>query len=101
MQLLHTTIMYCVPTIVQMKNINDLAEVLQSELKLRIMKYTAPGTGDHDPIMLAAMALDPRYRVLLNPIQLESAKKLIVEVLANQFLCSVSLSCHLRMSIRL
>lgn len=65
-----------------MKKIDDLsyvADVLQSELKRRFIKYTAPGTADHNPVMLAATALDARYRLLLNPVQSESAKKLLLE----------------------
>ena len=51
-----------------MKKINDVshvADVLQSELKRRFMKYTAPGVDGHLPAMLAATALDVRYRLLL------------------------------------
>ena len=64
----------------QMKKIRELSTVahaLQSELRRRFMKYTAPGTDDHNPVMLTATALDVRYRLLLNPVQLESAKKLL------------------------
>ena len=65
-----------------MKNIaelTDVAELLQKELKYRFVKYTAPATEGHDPIMLAATALDPKYKILLNPVQLESAKKVIID----------------------
>ncbi len=34
---------------------------------------------DHNPLMLAATALDVRYRLILNLVQLESAKKLLME----------------------
>ena len=56
-----------------------MADVLQSELKSRFIKYTAPGTADHNLVMLAATALDARYRLLLNPVQSQSAKKLLME----------------------
>ena len=42
------------------------------------MKYTAP-CDEHNAIMLAATALDVRYRLVLNPLQTESAKKLLME----------------------
>ena len=51
-----------------------MATVLQSELKRRFRKYTDPNDPEHDPLFLAATFLDPRYKVLLNPIQTESAK---------------------------
>ena len=61
-----------------MKAVEDLsgmAKVLQTELQQSFVKYTSPGDEGHKPIMLAATALDARYRVLLNPLQLDSAKR--------------------------
>ena len=60
-------------------DLSQVAEKLQRELKQCFAKYTAPGRDDFNPIMLAATALDVRYRLLLNPTQLESAKKLRIE----------------------
>ena len=74
-----------------MKKINDVshvADVLQSELKRRFMKYTAPGVDGHLPVMLAATALDVRYRLLLNPVQLESAQKMLMKLVSAGLVCN-------------
>ena len=74
-----------------MKKINDVshvADVLQSELKWRFMKYTAPGVDGHLPVMLAATALDVRYRLLLNPVQLESAQKMLMNLVSAGLVCN-------------
>ena len=74
-----------------MKKINDIshvADVLQSELKRRFMKYTAPGVDGHLPVMLAATALDVRYRLLLNPVQLESAQKMLMKLVSAGLVCN-------------
>lgn len=47
-----------------------MANVLQKELKHRFMRYTAPGIDGHNPVMLTATALDVRYILLLNPVQI-------------------------------
>ena len=60
-------------------DLSEVADVLQSELQRRFVKYTAPGIDGHNPLMLAATAIDVRYRLLLNPVQLERAKKLLIE----------------------
>ena len=60
-------------------DLSQIADVLQGELKQRFVKYTAPGRDDHNPLMLEATALDMRYRLPLNPLQLESAKKMLIE----------------------
>ena len=65
-----------------MKAVEDLsgvAKVLQTELQRRFVKYTSPGNEGHKPVMLAATALDVRYRVLLNPLQLDSTKKMLLD----------------------
>ena len=62
----------------QMKKVAGMVEpatTLLTELKRRFRKFTDPTSLDHDPLFLAATALDPRYRVLLNPSQKESARK--------------------------
>lgn len=65
-----------------MKAVPDLsgvAKVLQTELQRRFIKYTSPADEEHKPIMLAATALDVRYRVILNPVQLDSAEKMLLD----------------------
>ena len=54
--------------------LHPVATLLQSEHKRRFKKYTDPGDQDHDPIFLLSTLLDPRYRLLLNPIQTDAAK---------------------------
>ena len=61
------------------KEMSGLAKILQTELQRRFVKYTSPGDEGHNPIMLAATALDGRYRVLLNPLQVDSAKKMLLD----------------------
>ena len=44
-----------------MKTVEDLSgvpQILQAELQRRFVKYTAPGSEEHNPVMLAATALD-------------------------------------------
>ena len=58
---------------------------LQVELKKRFKKYTDPNAVNHQPIFLVGTALDPRYRLLLNPIQMSATKtQLLKEVCAVQ-----------------
>ena len=74
-----------------MKKINDVshvADVLQSELQRRFMKYTAPGVDGHLPVILAATALDVWYRLLLNPVQLESAQKMLMKLVSAGLVCN-------------
>ena len=54
--------------------LSDIARLFQSDLERRFVKYTVPGVDGHNAIMLAATALDLRYRLLLNPVQSDSAK---------------------------
>jgi len=78
----YTTISSVIPIIMElnlhlgeMKKVPEMMEVsnvLQSELKRRFRRCTDPGDPNHDPLFLMATMLDPRYKVLLNPIQLES-----------------------------
>ena len=65
-----------------MKKIPDMtqaASVLLVDLKRRFRRFTDPHDSDHCPVYLAAACLDPRYKVLLNPTQLNSAKKEILK----------------------
>ena len=57
----------------QSTELSDVAAVLQSELKRRFRKYTDPHDPEHDALFLTATFLDPRNKLLLNPIQTESA----------------------------
>ena len=55
----------------QMKEVEDLsglATILQTELHQKFVKYTSFRSKAHNPMMLAATALDAHYRVLLNPL---------------------------------
>lgn len=64
-----------------MKKIPDVtqaASVLLANLKQRFRKFTNPSDPDYCPVYLAATCLDPRYKILLNPTQLNAAKKEIL-----------------------
>ena len=61
--------------------LSSLASQLQSDLKRRFKKYTDPGDLDYEPLFLVATMLDPRYKVLLNRTQMESAKTNILKLL--------------------
>ena len=52
---------------------------------MQFVKYTAPGSEEHNPVMLAATAMNPRYKVLLHPIQVESAKKMLIEMVTIRY----------------
>ena len=57
---------------------------LQSELKKRFKRYTDPSADQHEHIFILGTALDPRYRLLLNPVQMSAAKsKFLKEVCFN------------------
>lgn len=65
-----------------MKKIPQLSTVagsLQSELHRRFAKYTSPSAEGHNPVMLAATSLDVRYKLLLNAVQLTSAKRFLLQ----------------------
>lgn len=61
-----------------MKRVPDLdlsnaACTLQSELRYRFRKYTDSNGPEYDPLFLIAAFIDPQYKLLLNPIQTNSA----------------------------
>ena len=56
------------------------ADILQMELQRRFKKYTAPGVIGHHALMLAATFLDVRYRLLLNSMQCDSAKRFLADL---------------------
>ena len=51
--------------------------MLQKDLHRRFVKFTAPGVDNHNAVMLAATALDVRYRLLLNTAQRDSARQFL------------------------
>jgi len=66
----------------EMKKVPEMMEVsnvLQSEQKRRFRRCTDPDNPNHDPLFLMATMLDLRYKVLLNPVQLESSKKEVLK----------------------
>ena len=63
-------------------DMSEAATVLLSNLKERFRKYTDPSDPYHCPVYLAATCLDPRYKLLLNPTQLNSAKKEILKMVS-------------------
>ena len=84
----YTTISCVIPIIMElnlhleeMKKIPEVsgaANMLLVELKYR---FTDPGDAEHDPIFLASAMVDPRFRVLLNPTQQDSAKSELLKYL--------------------
>ena len=56
-------------------DVAEAAQVLQKELKARFKKYTDPSDPNHESLFLIGTALDPRYQLLLNPVQVDSAKQ--------------------------
>ena len=63
-----------------------MAQVLLTELQRRFKKYTAPGVIGHHALMLAATFLDVRYRLLLNSVQCDSAKKLLADMVSSTYI---------------
>ena len=63
--------------------VSPVSRVLLSELKRRFRKYTDPGDVCHEPLFLMATALDPRYRLILNPTQVDRAKTAILNVVTS------------------
>lgn len=54
--------------------IREVASIMQLDLKRRFRKFTDPSDSQYNPLYITATALDPRYRLLLNPQQTESVK---------------------------
>ena len=61
---------------------------LQAELKKRFKKYTDPSDERHQCIFLLGTALDPRYRLLLNPVQLSATKTQLLKEVCNCTMCT-------------
>ena len=58
------------------ENLSGVAHnlILQAKLQQQFVKYTAPGSVEHNPVILAATALDVRHTVLLNSVQVDNAR---------------------------
>ena len=54
--------------------IGEVARTMQTDLRRRFRKFTDPGDSQYNPLYIIATALDPRYKVLLNPGQTASAR---------------------------
>lgn len=59
--------------------LRQVATLLQKELATRFTKLQDPKSVHFDPIHTMATFLDPRYRLLLNMHQTESAKNGIMK----------------------
>ena len=64
------------------EDLSGVAQILQAELQRRFVKYTSPSSEKHNAVMLPATTLDGRYRVLLNPIQVDSAQTMFMELVS-------------------
>ena len=56
---------------------------LQAELKKHFKKYTDPNDENYQCIFLLGTALDPCYRLLLNPVQLSAIKTQLLKEVCN------------------
>ena len=63
----------------QQPGVNPVSRVLLSELKRCFRKFTDSGDAHHEPLFLMATALDPRYRLVFNPNQVDGAKAAILK----------------------
>jgi len=59
--------------------LRQVATLLQKELGTRLAKVQDPKSVHFDPIHTMATFLDPRYRLLLNKNQTESARNTILK----------------------
>ena len=60
---------------------SEAAQLLLSELKRRFRKYTNPNDGEYEPLFIVGTALDQRYRLVMNAVQIQSAKKHICKMM--------------------
>ena len=97
----YTTISSALPILMEinlhledMKKLPEVQEIsclLQSELKRRrFRKCTDPGDEYYEPLYIMSAMLDPRYKSLLNSIQLNSAKDEVHKLLNGDASCSSS-----------
>ena len=66
---------------VQVPEIALVATTLQSELKHRFRKYTDPGDECYEPLYVVATILDPRYKPLINAVQMKAGKDELLRML--------------------
>lgn len=89
----YTTISTVIPSVMDLNlhldemsrnsEVGAAATELQSELKRRFRRYTDPNDSYFEHIFLLATALDPRYRLLLNPVQMSAAKDHLLKEIKN------------------
>lgn len=89
----YTTISTVIPSVMDLNlhldemkrnsEVSAAATKLQSELKKRFRKYTDPSDTNFEHIFLLATSLDPRYRLLLNPVQKSAAKDHLLKEIKN------------------
>ena len=65
----------------QSPQVSTAASVLLTEFKRQFRNVTNPSHPDPDPLVLTSTPLDPRYRLLLNPNQITSAKVYLMNLL--------------------
>lgn len=86
----YTTISSVIPIIMELnlhlKEMKKVPEVCEAAKTLlgELKQFTDPINSDHDPIFLVCALVDPRYKVLLNPTQKESAKCELLKYLKDQ-----------------
>ncbi len=73
-----------------------IATMLQRELDTRFEKVLQPSSASFDPIYLESTLLDPRYRILLSPEQLQAAKSQVLREVSIILLLSPSLCIRAR-----
>ena len=66
---------------VQVPEVASVATTLRSELNRRFRKYTDPGDEDFEPIYVVSTLLDPRYKPLINAVQMKSGKDELLRML--------------------
>lgn len=89
----YTTISTVIPSVMDLNlhldemsrnsEVSAAATKLQSELKRRFRRYTDPNDINFEYIFLLATALDPWYRLLLNPVQTSAAKDHLLKEIKN------------------
>ena len=77
---------------VKVPEITEVATTLQVELNRRFRKYTDPGDECYEPLYIVSTILDPRYKPLINVVQMRSGKDEILRMLRGTNGCSDSQS---------
>ena len=68
---------------IQIPEISAVAVTLQSDLKRRFKKYTDPADENYEPIYIVSTIVDPRYKPLINAVQLKSGREELLHMLRN------------------